>query len=142
MGLRAKTGGEEDTERWGRGDAETRGEADDEFGTAGRVGGKNAQCSLYCAPLAIQRRNVSFCAGVSFLFESAGGMRSSEFVSLIRTINSLWSGFPGTIAGRPDLPPFKALSGTSSRSRPLREPSSGPWHLRQLSERIGRTSRE
>src|SRR4051794_20964172 len=45
------------------------------------------------------------------------------------------------MAGSPDLPPLYAAACSSSRKPALREASSAPWHLKQLPDRIGLTSR-
>ena len=47
------------------------------LGISGRTGGVNAQCALYSAPSAIQRRSKSFSAAVNSFFDLAGGIRSS-----------------------------------------------------------------
>jgi len=44
------------------------------FGTAGRTGGTNDQCSCHCAPCPTHRLINSICAGVSVLPVLAGGM--------------------------------------------------------------------
>jgi hypothetical protein len=74
------------------------------------------------------------------LFSSGGGIISSSSLDVMRNMSSLSCGLPGTIAGSSDLPPFSAASRWSSR-RPCLD-LSGPWHLKQLFAKIGRTSRE
>src|SRR5262249_7318399 len=59
---------------------------------------------------------------------------------LIRTQILLASGFPETIAGPGFLGP-NASSFRSSRRFAWRIAGSGPWHLKQLSDRMGRISR-
>ena len=54
---------------------------------------------------------------------------------------SLFSGLPGTMATAPDFAGFIASALKSSRSFDLRCFSSGPWHWKQVSEKIGRMSR-
>ena len=70
-----------------------------------------------------------------------GGICWSGSWLSIRAISSLSSGLPGTIARAPLSVSAKAPSWVSSRSPALRALSSGPWQAKQLSERIGRTSR-
>ena len=79
--------------------------------------------------------------GVRSFFIAGGGITSSLSVEKMRVTSSLSSASPGTIAGSPDFAGFNASSRISSRSFALRALSSGPWHLKQLFERIGRTSR-
>src|SRR5262245_25411227 len=59
----------------------------------------------------------------------------------MRAMSWLLTRSPGTIAYSPDLAALKASSLTSNRNFALRSFSSGPWHLKQLSERIGLMSR-
>src|SRR5437870_3746615 len=59
----------------------------------------------------------------------------------MRSIILLLAGSPGTIGMSPDLAGLKGSSLRSNRSLALRPWSSGPWHLKQLSERMGRISR-
>ena len=113
-------------------------------GIAGAValrGSWKAQWPWYSAPSAIQRRTVSTCADERTLWNSAGGMWSSGSVVSSRFMTELRSGWPGTIAGSPDLPPLRAASSVSRRSLPLFLLSSGPWQAKQVSEKIGRMSR-
>src|SRR4051794_22354743 len=79
-------------------------------------------------------------AADSFFFVDGGGMTSLSSSLVTRLMSSLASGLPATNAG-PLRPPLSASSRRSRRSLPLRAPSSGPWHLKQKSDRIGRTSR-
>jgi hypothetical protein len=71
---------------------------------------------------------------------STGGMRSSASSACTRSSTRLASGSPATIA-KPDLRAAVAPSNVSRRSFAWRLPASGPWHAKQRSERIGRTSR-
>ena len=119
-----------------------------EFFTAGRGGfftGTNAQSGSYFAPCSIQRRRMSFCWLVNTRCESAGGMRSSGSSLAMRRQASLLLRLPGTmgVIGSPSTPSrcLKASSGISRRSLASRWFLSKPWHLKQVSERIGRTSR-
>src|SRR6185436_6510428 len=70
-----------------------------------------------------------------------GGISSSGSLLVMRSISLLLLRSLGTIATSPDLAGLKASSLRSKRSLALRSFSSGPWHLKQLSERIGRISR-
>src|SRR6266487_1006825 len=80
------------------------------------------------------------CLGVSLWFDSGGGIKSSGSLVVNRRNNSLSALLPGTITVLPSLT-RNAPSLVSSRSFPLRAFSSGPWHWKQLSDRIGRISR-
>ena len=100
-------------------------------GSAGIVGGWNAQCASYFAPSAIQRRNNACCSGVSVLFELAGGMRVAGSSEIIRSHNSLASTSPGTIAAWPPRSALADLGSSSLKSASLFV-ESGPWHLKQL----------
>ena len=68
-----------------------------------------------------------------------GGIRSLSSSAVIRATRSLSSRFPATIAWPPDLFVPNAPSLVSSRSPALRWRGSGPWQLKHLSDRIGRT---
>src|SRR5205085_4433102 len=83
----------------------------------------------------------SICWRVSFLPVLGGGMTSSGSLLVMRSISLLFEGFPGTMARSPDLAGLKASSFRSKRSLALRSWPSGPWHLKQFSEKIGRISR-
>src|ERR1043166_6796260 len=108
----------------------------------GRLSGFTyAQCTAYFAPSAIHRFKVSTCAAFSVFPDFTGGIRSSGSLAVTRAIISLLSGAPATIGTAPDLAGFKASARISNLSFALRAPSSGPWHLKQFSVRIGRTSR-
>jgi len=67
-------------------------------------------------------------------------MTSSGSREWIRTTSSLDWGFPGTKAIAPDLAAWMAESRTSRCKLPFRARSSGPWHLKQCWERMGRTA--
>src|SRR5438552_4879163 len=82
----------------------------------------------------------AICLAVSLWFDSGGGIKSSESWVVILRNNSLVALLPGTITVLPSLT-RNAPSLVSSRSFPLRAFSSGPWHWKQLSDRIGRISR-
>ena len=109
-------------------------------GGAGGVIGLKAQCRPHFAPPSIHRLTSSICFTVSLWFDSGGGIRSSGSLVMIRLNNSLSALLPGTITVFPSLT-RNAPSLVSSRNFALRAFSSGPWHLKQLSEKIGRTSR-
>ena len=66
--------------------------------------------------------------------ESTGGIRSSGSAWVMRLNNSLPLGLPAVMIAWPGAP-------VSSRRSALRLAASGPWHSKQFSERIGRTSR-
>src|SRR5262249_12801689 len=101
----------------------------------------NDQCGWYSAPCSIQRLSSSFSAAVSFLLLSGGGITVLSRVEKTRRTRALADGLPGTTAKRPDSTRFSASSRTSRRRPALRSRASGPWHLKQLLERTGRTSR-
>ena len=67
-------------------------------GKSGRTGGIHAQCRLYSAPDATQRRRRSICLASRGFFVAAGGMRSSGSVWTIRWIKGLAAASPGTTA--------------------------------------------
>lgn len=67
-------------------------------------------------------------------------MTSSGSSEKLRVMASLASGLEGTMARAPLFAGARAAVRTSSRSLPLRPSSSGPWHLKQWLERMGRTS--
>ena len=109
-------------------------------GRAGRLGGMKAQCFCHSAPCSIQRRIDSFSAPVSKRPMSDGGMTSSGLSVVMRRYASLPPGLPAT-NGRTPSSLRNAPSSVSSRRPALRWLASGPWHWKQLSERIGRMSR-
>src|SRR6266850_8021835 len=80
------------------------------------------------------------CLVVSLWIDSGGGIKSSGSLVAIRRNNSLSALLLGTITVLPSLT-RNAPSLVSSRSFPLRAFSSGPWHWKQLSDKIGRISR-
>src|SRR6266487_4501395 len=82
----------------------------------------------------------AICLVVSLWIDSGGGIKSSGSWVVIRRNNSLSALLPGTITVLPSLT-RNAPSLVSSRSFPLRAFSSGPWHWKQLSDKIGRISR-
>ena len=110
-------------------------------GTGGCFTGSNAQCPVHVAPSFTQRLSSSTCAGWSGLWSFGGGITSSLSFVVMRRISSLFSSDPGTTATSPDSPLPNAASFTSSRSSALRLFASGPWQVKQFSERIGRMSR-
>ena len=109
-------------------------------GGAALTGGMNDQCLAYAAPCSIQRLSVSFCSAVSTRCESGGGIISASSSLVMRRQSFALFGIAGTIAGTPSRS-AKADSATSSRRSACRAFSSKPWHWKQFSERIGRTSR-
>lgn len=68
-------------------------------------------------------------------------MTSSGSVLAIRAMSEDSEGRSGTIARASDLAGFMASSRRSRRNPPLRVLASGPWHLKQCVDRMGRTSR-
>src|ERR1043166_8376574 len=109
----------------------------DLFLTAGgnaASGGMNAQCFCHFAPSAIHCVRTLICCGFSACPLEGGGIRLSGSGDVTRRISSLSSGLPATIT---DFAP----SSVSKCSFALRLALSGPWQLKQRSERIGRTSR-
>ena len=91
------------------------------FGNAGRAGGTKAQCFCHFAPCSIHRRISSICRSVSLRPVRTGGMRSLSSAAVTRTTNT--------------------PSPVSNRKLVTRFDLSGPWQLKQLSDRIGRMSR-
>ena len=71
---------------------------------------------------------------------SGGGIISSGSLDMIRLTTSLSAGLPGTIAFAPESSSAVAACGKSRRRPALRLAESGPWHLKQRSERIDRIS--
>ncbi len=111
-------------------------------GTAGRARGTYDQWGSQGAPSAIQRRRSATCASVSRglpLF--ASGMRRVSSGSVTRATSALLSGAPATIGTAPERTAALAVASTSRRSPASRRLRSGPWQAKQLSARIGRTSR-
>lgn len=81
-----------------------------------------------------------FCRVVSVFPVLTGGILNAGFASLIRTQTLLASGLPGIMAA-PGKRRANASSFRSRRKPAWRMAGSGPWHLKQLSDRIGRMSR-
>ena len=88
----------------------------------------------------IQRRSSSFSAAESTLPLSGGGIMMSGSVDMIRSTTALLAASPGTIAVAPESSSAVASSDRSSRKPAWRLAESGPWHLKQRSERIGKMS--
>jgi hypothetical protein len=109
-------------------------------GSAGRCGAMKAQCCSYSAPSSIHCFSMAACLAEIFFPVFGGGMTSSSSIVMIRLINSLSEGVPGTTAAESSLDAI-APARVSSRNLALRSSASGPWHAKQLSERIGRISR-
>ena len=100
------------------------------------TGGTNDQCFPHSTPSRIHCSRTAIASGLSgFLWESSGGMNSSGSSDFTRLISSLSSGLPGTITLA------MAPSRVSRRNFALRAAASNPWQAKQLSERMGRTSR-
>ncbi len=74
---------------------------------------------------------------VSVFPDSGGGMCSSGSLLVTCSIIALSAALPGTMMPRLTNAP----SSVSKWNRVLRAFSSGPWHAKQLFERIGRISR-
>ena len=64
---------------------------------------------------------------MSFLFESAGGMRSSTSFAVMRYTSALSTKSPGTIARSPDFSSVVAPRNEFSRSPAFTRFASGPW---------------
>ena len=111
-------------------------------GGRGFTGFSNAQCPLYSAPSATQRRRVSASSSLyDFRFRSTGGgIISSGSSEPTRLTSSLSSGLPGMMRKRPSCG-SNAPCFVSSRRSAFRLPASGPWQGKQCSARTGRTSR-
>ena len=110
-------------------------------GSSALRGGSKAQCVVQAAPSSIHRRSRSICWAESCFPDLLGGIFNSGSSLSRRKTRSLSSGLPATIAAPPDLSLANAPSLVSSRRPALRARSSGPWHAKQLSERMERTSR-
>src|SRR5262249_42436265 len=110
-------------------------------GGSGRFGATNDQCVWYFAPCSIHALSTRFCCSESVLLLSGGGILNPLLLEKIRLTSALLAESPGTIAIAPDSAGRSASSRTSSRSSASRSSASGPWHLKQLSARIGRTWR-
>src|SRR5258706_5505995 len=109
------------------------------LGTVGRTGGWKDQCFSKGAPWATQRRSISFCSGLSVLWASGGGIRSSASVEKTRLMISLSSGLPGTMGMAPLLAGLRGDSAWSRRNLPFC--FEGPWQWKQVSDMMGRMSR-
>ncbi len=107
-------------------------------GTAGRAGAISAQCFSHFPPCATHAFNVSICFAESGRANFAGGMRSFASSAVTREMSSPFSGLPGTNSG---CSRFCVAGSRSRRNFALRLSASGPWHWKQWSARIGRTSR-
>src|SRR6516165_2592206 len=103
-------------------------------GGGAAIGGMNDQCFCHFAPSATHCVKVLICSGFSTCPLEGGGIRLSGSVDVMRRISSLSPGLPATITER-------APSSVSKCSFALRFALSGPWQLKQRSDRIGRTSR-
>ena len=77
------------------------------------------------APCSIHRRNTAISSAESGLPNSAGGIRCDSSECVIRRINSLASGLPGTIAVAPDSNSDVAILASSSRRPAWRVPRPG-----------------
>src|SRR5262245_2530472 len=108
------------------------------FGSAGRLGAANAQCTDHDAPCSIHCLTRAICSALSFLPLVGGGIISDALCELMRENSSLSWGLPGTMATPPRFSLANAPSLVSSRSFALRDFSSGPWQAKQLSDKIGR----
>src|SRR5436190_5748265 len=83
---------------------------------------------------------VAIWASVRVVPAWGGGMRVALLGALTRAKRRLLAGSPGVMMLYvPRL--AKSPSPVSSRRLATRRLSSGPWHVKQLSERMGRTSR-
>src|SRR5262249_61449603 len=111
------------------------------FAMAGGVDDTKPPRLLEGPPYSFPLRISSFSVLLSFLLLSGGGITKSGLVELMRRTSWLVSGFPGTTARRPESAGLSASSRTSSRNPAWRSLGSGPWHLKQLLERVGRMSR-
>ena len=81
------------------------------------------------------KSKIAICFAVGRHFDSGGGMTRSSSSDSSRSINTLTLGLPGTITDS------SSSSRTSSLRSACRLSWSGPWHSKQLSARMGRTSR-
>src|SRR5207244_11188188 len=91
---------------------------------AGATGGTKDQSSEYLAPCLIQSPNSLSCVAVSFMPDSAGGIKSSVPAALIRRHASLFVKSPGTTGACPSCSAY-APSFVSNRSFALRLLASG-----------------
>ena len=106
-----------------------------------RTGGTNDQWRAKGAPCWIQRMSVVICDGDRGLFSLTGGIRRSGSPLRILAISALFCGCPGTIAAWLLASLERLESRRSSRKLASRFPASEPWHFKQCTERIARTSR-
>src|SRR5206468_1652068 len=83
---------------------------------------------------------VAIWASVRVVPACGGGMRVALFGALTRAKRRLLAGSPGLMVLYVARL-AKSPSSVSSRRLATRRLSSGPWHAKQLSERMGRTSR-
>jgi hypothetical protein len=60
---------------------------------------------------------------------------------MLHSTSVLWAALPGTMARAPESSSAIAAFGQSTRNPASRVAESGPWHLKQQSESIGRMSR-
>ena len=110
------------------------------FGSGGESGFTKAQWFSHLAPSLIHFCRVCLSLSVSCRCASGGGMISSGSLFKIRKTSSLSSGLPEAIAGKPSRLAL-ASSSTSNLRLASRVSESGPWQVKQASERMGRTSR-
>ena len=99
-----------------------------------------AQCDSYFPPCWIHFSSSFFSASERIFLDFGGGICSSSSSDWVRKTRSLKSGFPGTMAMDPSRSAY-AFSAMSRRRSALRASLSGPWHSKQLFDRIGKISR-
>ena len=99
------------------------------------------QWSVHLAPSRTHLVSVSICFFVRALPSSGGGMTSSRFSVAILRINSLSTSLPATTGVVPDSSWLKTDSFRSILSPAFSLPASGPWQVKQCSDRMGRISR-
>src|SRR5437867_11681534 len=92
-------------------------------------GGMKDQCFCHVAPSATHCVRILICSAFSACPLAGGGIRLSGSVDVMRRISSLSSGLPATMT---DF----ALSSVSKCNFALRFDLSGPWQLKQRSDRI------
>ena len=110
------------------------------FWTAGSgwiAGGIKAQCCWYSAPCSIHWMSSFFSASVRLKLDLGEGMTSSGSVVRMRLTNSLSWGLKGTMARLPDSNRAVAFSKEVSWRPASTLFSSGPWHLKQRSAKMG-----
>ena len=108
-------------------------------GAAAATGGRNDQCDCHSPPCSIHRLRTSISSGRE---RPAQRLRRHPLGLVLGgdpAIELALLEVPRHDGAAPDSVSAKAPSLVSNRSPALRLRASGPWHLKHLSDRIGRT---